>query len=93
LDVIAALTPDHKYLSVAVVNATDQEQKFNLSVAGTRLSGPADVWCLTGSSLDASNHAGQPAQVEIKHTQSSDAAGAISAAPISITIYKFAVSQ
>jgi alpha-L-arabinofuranosidase len=93
LDVIAALTPDHKYLSVAVVNATDQAQKFNLSVAGTRLSGPAEVWCLTGSSLDAANHAGQPAQVEIKHTQTSDAAGAISAAPVSITIYRIAVSQ
>ncbi len=40
LDVFAALTPDHKYLNVAVVNATEKEQKFDISVAGAHLAGP-----------------------------------------------------
>src|SRR6185503_618754 len=33
LDMFASLTPDHKYLTLAVVNATEKEQSFDLSVA------------------------------------------------------------
>jgi hypothetical protein len=36
---VAALTADHKYLTVAVVNATDAEQKFDLGVTGAKIAG------------------------------------------------------
>src|SRR5215472_3419889 len=53
LDMFAALTPDHKFLTLAVVNATEEPQKFELNVTGERLAGPSTLWQLTGKSLDA----------------------------------------
>jgi alpha-L-arabinofuranosidase len=92
LDMIATLTPDHKYLKLVVVNATEKEQKFDLSVAGIKLTGPLKLWQLTGSSLDAANHAGQPPQVEVKESEPNNAPGSITVAPISVNIYQFAVA-
>ncbi len=92
LDMVAALTEDHKFLTIAVVNATDSEQKLNLNVAGVQLSGPSTLWQMTGSNVDAANHVGQPAQVEIKEMPSGDVAQPIAVAPISINIYRFAVT-
>ena len=93
LDMLAAVTPDHKYLNLAVVNATDQEQRFALNVTGSPLSVPSKAWQLTGSSLEAANHVGQPAQLEIKQIEASSAQGTIAVAPISVTVYQFAVGR
>ena len=93
LDMFAALTSDHKYLTLAVVNATETEQKFNLSVAGTRLAGPSTLWQMTGNSLDAANHAGQPPQVEVKEIPMGNAPGSIAVAPTSVNIYQFPVAS
>jgi alpha-N-arabinofuranosidase len=93
LDIVAALSPDRKFLILAVVNATESAQKFDLSVTGLRLAGPSMLWQMTGDSLDAANHVGQPPQVEIKQVALGDAPGSISVAPISINIYQFPVAQ
>jgi len=92
LDIVAALSPDRKFLTLAVVNATETELKFDLSVGGARLGGPATQWLMTGSSLDAANHAGQPPQVEVKEIPMSSIPQTIAAAPISINIYQFPVA-
>lgn len=92
LDMFAALTPDHKFLNLAVVNATESEQKFDLNIAGAQLAGSSTLWQMTGSSLDAANHVGQPPQVEVKETSIGDVPKVISVAPISINIYQFAVA-
>jgi alpha-N-arabinofuranosidase len=89
----AALSADRKFLTIAVVNATETEQKFDLNVTGTRLAGPSTLWQMTGSSLDASNHVGQPAQVAVKEISLGNAPATISVAPISINIYRFPVAQ
>jgi alpha-L-arabinofuranosidase len=93
LDMFAALTPDHKYLTLAVVNATETEEKFDLRTSGTRVNGPATLWQLTGSSLDAVNRVGQPQQVVVKETAIGDAADTLTVAPISVNIYRFAVAE
>ena len=93
LDVFAALTPDHKYLEVAVVNATDKEQKFDLTVAGAQLQGQATLSQLTGSSLDASDSVSEPKQVEIKDTSIGNAPKDVTVAPISVNLYRFPVAQ
>jgi alpha-N-arabinofuranosidase len=93
LDMVAALTPDHKYLTLAVVNATETEQKFDLNVAGVHLAGPSMQWLMTGSSVDAANHVGQPPQVEVKEIPIGDVPKTISVAPISINIYRFPVAD
>jgi alpha-N-arabinofuranosidase len=93
LDMFAALTPDHKFLTVAVVNATQSEQKFTLSVTGARLAGPSKLWQMTGKTLEAANDVGETPQVEVKEISMSNAPGTISVAPISVNVYRFPVAQ
>ena len=93
LDMVAALSADRKYLTLAVVNATDSEQKFDLDISGARLAGGATLWRMTGKDLDAANHVGQAQQVEVKETAIGEAPATLSVAPISIDIYRFAVAQ
>ncbi|MFP5230071.1 MAG: alpha-L-arabinofuranosidase C-terminal domain-containing protein [Acidobacteriota bacterium] len=92
LDMFAALSPDRKFLTLAVVNATGSEQKFDLSVTGASLSGKATLWQMTGSSLDAANHVGKPPQVEVKETSVGGTPGTLTVAPISLDIYRFPLS-
>ena len=91
LDMFAALTPDRKFLMVSVVNTTDKEQRFDLSVAGGRVSGASTLWQLTGESLESSDHAGAPPQVEVKETAIGEAQKTLTVAPISVNIYRFSV--
>ncbi len=91
LDMFAALTPDRKFLMVSVVNATDKEQRFDLSVAGGRVSGASTLWQLTGESLESSDHAGAPPQVEVKEIAIGEAQKTLTVAPISVNIYRFSV--
>jgi len=92
LDMFAALTPDHKYLTVAVVNATDAEQKLALNVAGTQLTGPSTLWQMTGKSLDSVDRLGQTPEVEVKEIAIDNPPNSLTIAPISINIYRFPVS-
>lgn len=93
LDVFAALTPDHKYLNVAVVNATDSEQKLDLNINGARVEGAPTLWRITGKDLNAGDRVGQPAQVAIKEVPLGDASKSIAVAPISIDVYRFPLAQ
>jgi hypothetical protein len=49
----AALTQDHKFLTLAVVNATESEQHFDLTVTGAHLDGPSTLSQMTGKDLDS----------------------------------------
>ena len=93
LDVFAALTPDHKYLTVAVVNATDSEQKLDLNVTGTQVAGPSTQWLLTGKSLEAVDRLGQAPEVEVKEIRSAVRRSSLTVAPISINVYRFPVAR
>jgi alpha-N-arabinofuranosidase len=92
LDMFAALTPDRKFLTLAIVNATESEQKFDLDVAGVRVAGPSKLWQLTGPNLDAADRVGQAPQVEIKESAIGDAPHSLNVAPISVNIYQFPVA-
>ena len=93
LDMVATFSADHKFLTLAVVNATESEQMFNLNVSGARQAGNATLWQLTGKNLDAANKVGQPSQVEMKQTEIGEAPAILSVAPISIDVYRFPVVQ
>src|SRR5208337_4547633 len=93
LDMFAALTPDRKYLTVAVVNATESEQKFDLNITGARLEGLSMLWRMAGKDLDAANHVGEEPQVMVKEIAIGDAPGTISVAPISVNVYRFPVVE
>ncbi len=93
LDMFAALTPDHKYLELVVVNATESEQKFDLNLTGARLEGKPAAWELTGKNLDAANRVGQEPQVGVREISTNAVSGAISVPSISVTFYRFPVAQ
>lgn len=92
LDVVAALTPDRKFLTIAVVNATETAQSLNLNVAGVRLAGPSALWQMTGPSLEAANRVGQQPQVDVKETSIGNVPSTLTVAPISVNIYRFPVA-
>ncbi len=92
LDMFAALTPDHKFLTVAVVNATDTEQKFELNVAGMQLAAKSELWQMTGKDLEAANKVGEQPQLVVKEIPLG-AMQTISVAPISVNVYQFPVTQ
>jgi alpha-N-arabinofuranosidase len=93
LDMVAAVSADHKFLTLAVVNATDADQKFDLSVTGAHLAGGGTMWQMTGSSLDAANHVGQTPQVAIKQSNVEGTPATLMIAPISVEIYRFPIAQ
>jgi len=92
LDMFAALSPDHKTLVVSVVNATDKDQKVDLSLTGTKLAGASKAWVLSGSNLDAANRVGEPEQVQVKETSLASAPSSITVAPYTVSIYRFPVA-
>lgn len=93
LDMFAALSPDHRFITLAVVNATNSEQKVDLTIDGAQPGGKAEMWRMTGKDLEAANHVGQTPQVEVKETSISEVPAALSVSPISVEIYRFAVKQ
>jgi alpha-N-arabinofuranosidase len=93
LDMVAALTADRKYLTLAVVNATESIQPLALNVAGVRLAGKSTLWQMTGKDLEAANQVGQEPQVEVKEISMEDVPATLAVAPISVNIYRFPVAQ
>ena len=89
LDMFAALSPDRKFLNVAVINATEDPQNFALNVTGLPLAGKATLWRMTGPSLTSTNKVGEPPQVEVK--ESTLSSGPVTVAPISVNVYSYAL--
>ncbi len=93
LDMFAALTPDRKFLTLAVVNATEAEQRFDLKAAGVRLKGRPTLRQITGKDLQAADKVGQSPQVTITQALVDGSKGQLSVAPISISIFRIPVAQ
>lgn len=91
LDVLATISPDHRYLNLVIVNATEKDQKLQLNVNGSNLGDSGTLWKLTANSLDAMNRVGRPAQVEVKESPASVSDHAVTVAPISVNIYRFPI--
>lgn len=93
LDLYAALSPDRKSLLVAVVNATESTQKLDLNLEGAQLGGSATQWLITADSLNAVNQVGKAPQVQLKEIPLAAAPRSIAVAPISISVYRFALAK
>lgn len=92
LDMVAALTPDRKYLTLAVVNGTESAQHFDLNVTGARLEGKCTLWQMTAKDPEAANRVGQAPQVDVKETELGGVPQELTAAPISVSIYRLPVA-
>ena len=89
LDMVAAVTPDRKYLTLAVVNATESDQQLDLNVTGRRLAGKSTLCQMTGKDLNVSNRVGQAPEIQVKETDMGDVPQRLTVAPISVDIYRF----
>lgn len=90
LDVAAALTADHKFVTVSIVNPTAAARSIDLHWQGVQVHGKGKLWQLTGAE-DAANFVAQKPQVEIVETALPDVPTTWSIAPLSISIYEFPV--
>lgn len=93
LDVVAAISPDRKYLTVDVVNATSSAQPLVLDVRGARIAGRSQLWEMTGPALASANRLGHKPQVRVRRLSVAARAGALSVAPRSIDIYRFPIAR
>jgi alpha-L-arabinofuranosidase len=89
LDISAAFTADRKFLTVAVVNATEEPQSLNLNIKGIQPTGQAQVWEMTGASPGAANVLGKAPEVQVTEKAMPPSAERVSIAPVSISIYQF----
>jgi alpha-N-arabinofuranosidase len=91
LDISAALTPDKKALTVAVVNPTRDPAQLKVNLSGVRLAGKAQMWVIAGDDPLAYNQPGEPRKVDVREAEAADLAGVVSVKPLSITLWKVAV--
>jgi alpha-N-arabinofuranosidase len=90
LDMAAAFTPDHRTLTVAIVNATDATQITNLRFEAVHVGKTGKLWRIAGANLDALNKVGEPPQVTIAEMPF-ELSASLSVAPDSVSIYEFPV--
>jgi alpha-L-arabinofuranosidase len=91
LDVVAALSSDRRFLTVALVNPTDAPQKINVTFDNIALQAKARKWELAAKDLQARNVVGQEPQVKIVETSLGQVPGVVEVVPLSISLYEFAV--
>jgi alpha-L-arabinofuranosidase len=89
LDVVAALEPDRRALTVAVVNPTETAQSVRVTFAGLALRDAGTQWAIAAPNLQAQNVPGRPAQVKIVESPLTAVPAALTVAPLSVTLYRF----
>ncbi|PYX95790.1 MAG: hypothetical protein DMG63_18300 [Acidobacteria bacterium] len=93
MDISAAFTGDRKFLTIAIVNPTQEPQSLNLHLEGAQLANEAHMWQMTGPTRDAANALDKQPEVEVKETGLSSVPETLSIAPASITLYRFVAAS
>jgi alpha-L-arabinofuranosidase len=91
LDMVAAISADHKKLLISIVNATDSAQTASLSVTGSRTAGTAKILQLAAPTAEAVNRVGQAPQLAIKESEIGQIPSSVTVSPISITLYEIPI--
>jgi alpha-N-arabinofuranosidase len=91
LDSMAAFSQDRKTLTVAVVNPSLKAVEIELAVKGASLLGKATRWQIAGNDPMAFNDPGKPAAIDIDVAVIQEAAGKLSVAPCSVTLFALPV--
>ena len=88
LDIVATLTSDRKYLTVAVVNPTEEKHMLSLDFNGVKVAKKVGKWLLDGKGIDAKNVVGQNQQVSINQSVIVSV-GSVEIEPASVAIYRY----
>jgi alpha-N-arabinofuranosidase len=91
LDVTAALTADGKVLTVAIVNATEEEQQMDVTFRGVTLQPQGRLWRIAATDLNPRNEPGKPRAVDIAQSTLTAVPGHLAVPKLSIGIYEFPV--
>ena len=89
LDVVAAWTPGHKSLTIAVINPTESEQSLNLAITGADLTRTGHEWRMAPSNLNANIVAGQNPGVQVEDIALYAIPMNPTFAPYSVNLYEF----
>ena len=68
VDVSAAITQDHKALTIAVINPSEHSQEIRISISGVNLAENGSLWRLAPDRVDAQVSVGKPPEV-VEKTQ------------------------
>jgi alpha-N-arabinofuranosidase len=91
LDAAAALTPDRKALTVAIVNPTESEQQIDVAITGVTPENKGQVWRVAGNNLTDDNEPGKPLMVDIAESPLAGMPGRLAVPKLSISIYEWPV--
>jgi alpha-N-arabinofuranosidase len=91
LDVLAALSQDHKKLTISIINPTETAQDFSLDVTGVQPANTGRLWQIIAPSVNAANVAGQKPMVELTEAPATYSTS-VKVPAISFNIYEFDVT-
>jgi alpha-N-arabinofuranosidase len=91
LDVSAALSEDHKTLTIAVLNPSDAEQSIHLDIHGAALASTGKLWRMAPNSIDATVKAGSPAEVKVEGQSLGALSPTVTLRPYSVNIYSYPI--
>jgi len=89
LDVSAALSDDHKTLTIAVLNPSDGRLSMTLAIDNARLAANGTLWQMAPSSVEAVVTLGKPPEVAVEQHALASMPGTIDVPPFSINIYSY----
>ncbi len=93
LDVVAALTSDKKYVTIAVVNPTENIQPMKLTIEGVRLKTNPMVYQIISPTIKSENTPEDDSVIKIRESTLKKVPGELQIPPISISLYKFEIKQ
>jgi alpha-N-arabinofuranosidase len=93
LDIIAGLSPDGRYLRIAVVNATYEPKRFDVRLTNLATAGGGRQWLLTGKSVRAENKVGAAPGVTITEKRVPPLGREIAVPAISTSIFEFPLAR
>jgi len=91
LDVLAALSQDHKKLTISIVNPTERAQEITLNVNGVKPANTGRLWQIVAPSINAANVAGQKPMVELTEVPATYS-NSVKVPAISFNVYEFDVT-
>ena len=88
LDIAAAWTEDHQYLTVAAVNPTEDNYALTLDLKNAELTGGGQFWIVTSEDPLAYNEPGQPPRVMIQEGNLNGDSSTLMVPALSVILYK-----
>ena len=87
LDVVAAMSGDHKKITVGIVNPTGKNISLGLNLWGPSVTGTGKRWVITGNNPLEYNEPGRDPKVAITERAFHGFSDVLTAEPVSVTLY------